>query len=131
MEHLYTTTQDQKILKTLLEILVAEYRFDTAYSYLKDYKDSNYAIVEPHTALYILLNSDLIQVGQSKGKQDIKNHITYLYQFEQITESDRDFYLALLALYENNTDDFIALVQSLRDPKYAQFVADVQESAQM
>ncbi len=131
LEHLYKTTQQEKILKTLIEVLVAEYRFDQAYSYLQSYEHNNYKIVDPHTALYVLMNSELIQVGKESNKDLLLRQINYFHQFGHISSDDKAFYSSLLALYDNNLEQFASLVDSITDPKYAQFKADTTKSITM
>ena len=131
MEYVYKQTWDKDLLKSIIETLVQQYRLNEAYDYIKNEESNFYAIIEPHTALYILLNSELIQINKPLWVHRVREAVLHYAQTNQISTDDSNFYIALLALSESNLDQFISLVDQIQDPKYAQFKTDVQRSLQM
>lgn len=128
MEYVYSKTKDEDLLRNIIKSLVQQYRMDDAYKYIKDYKASNYSITDPHTAMYILLNSELVQVNKPEWLQFIKNTLDNYVQQWLITADDWYFYWALISLSNNNLDQFTSLERQIKDPKYAAFQADVEYS---
>ena len=125
---LYETTDNESILVVLLEKLVDQHSYDTAFTYLQQGEQQQQIdSLSAYTYLTILFNSRLVVYKDQKNLTKIQQRVEEFMNLGQITQSDYLFYMSLIDLLHGYTNKFVTKISQINDLAYQPFMSALDE----
>lgn len=118
LKDLYDQNPDGELLHTLIDVLLAQHRFDEAYAYVQESERLYPESLDPYTHIYAAFHAPSISISQPWSIKVAEDVIEYYRNKNLISADDYLFYQAMIQLWYNDLEAARLLFQQITTPKY-------------
>lgn len=119
IKELYANNPSSELLHTLIDVLLAQHRFDEAYGYVQEAEKNYPGTLDPYTHIYAAFHAPSISISQPWSIKVAEDIIEYYRSKNLISADDYLFYQAMIKLWYNDLEAARLLLQQITSPKYA------------
>lgn len=118
LKELYTQNPTSELLHTLIDVLLAQHRFDEAYNYVQESEKIYPGSLDPYTHIYAAFHAPSISISQPGSIKVVEDIIEQYRNKNLISADDYIFYQAMIKLWYNDLEAARLLFQQITSPKY-------------
>ena len=126
LRSLYKKTNDEKVLKVLVDELLSNYQFDEVRNYMSDIDIFSSSVIDKQSYIYTYVNTLAITDPNS-----MKNFINFIEQMKTkslISSDDYLFYKWLQKVWEWKYDVALETMKQISSSNYSQFVNQLEST---
>lgn len=118
LKELYNQNPTSELLQTLIDVLLAQHRFDEAYGYVQEAEKNYPGTLDPYTHIYAAFHAPSISISQLGSIKVAEDVIEYYRSKNLISADDYLFYQAMIKFWQNDLEAARILLQQITSPKY-------------
>ena len=126
LKSLYKKTNDEKVLKVLIDELLANYQFDEVRSYMSDIDIFSSSVIDKQSYIYTYINTLVITDPNS-----MKNFINFIEQMKTknlISSDEYLFYKWLQRVWDWEYDIALETMKQISNPSYSGFISQFEST---
>jgi hypothetical protein len=118
LKDLYSQNPSSELLHTLIDVLLAQHRFDEAYGYVQEAEQKYPGSLDPYTHIYAAFHAPSISISQAGSIRVAEDIIEQYRNRNLISADDYLFYQAMIKFWYNELEAARLLLQQITSPKY-------------
>ena len=126
IKSLYKKTNDEKVLKVLIDELLANYQFDEVRNYMADIDIFSSSVIDKQSYIYTYINTLVITDPNS-----MKNFINFIEQMKAknlISSDEYLFYKWLQRVWDWEYDIALETMKQISNPSYSGFISQLEST---